>query len=875
MPLDPGTRLGPYEIVSPLGAGGMGEVYRAKDTRLDRTVAIKILAEQLSRDPIRKQRFEREAKAISGLNHPNICTLHDIGSQDGTEYLVMEYLDGESLAQRLLKGPLPSDQVLKVGREIADALDRAHRSCIIHRDLKPGNIMLTKTGAKLLDFGLARPASPTTSTVTLTASAAPQAPVTQEGTIVGTYQYMSPEQVEGKDLDARSDIFSLGAVLYEMVTGQRAFEGKSQLSVASAILEKEPAPISTLKPMSPRSLDHVIRRCLAKDPDDRWQTTRDVALELDSIMQSESVTQSGAVLHVQRGSYRKWFALGAATMLAVMVIVLVFLQLRGSPPAANVVRSSILPPLDSSFTPYNFSLSPDGTRLAFVAVGPDGMNHLWVRVLSAPSAQDISGTEDAIYPFWAPDSRRVGFFAEGKLKTVDTTGGAVKTLCDAPVGRGGTWNREGTIVFVSSVAGPLNRIPETGGDPVTLSLAPGQGNGNGYRWPYFLPDGKHFVYFFDWNTPGNSEVNGIYVGSLNGGSAKLISQDLKGNVEFSDGQLLYVRDRSLVAQPFNPDRLEFTGPAVIIAEQEVIEDNGGFHHAGFSASQNGTLVIQSSAAFSTRLIWYDGTGKELGQIPGSGFWDPRLSPDGRLLAVASDDARNGKYYVRVIDLASGRSTRITDGGKEGTPVWSSDGKRIAYTAIEGNSTAVYQVPFDGFGSPQLLVKGARKLLNDWSLDGHLVYMDFGKGLPFLGVYAEADQQVSEIGIGAEARFSPDGKWIARIEPRTRYQEIVVQPSSGPGVRIQISQGGGAQAVWRKDGKEIYYLSADRKIMAATFDPVRKIAGTPRTLFQTHVVGPTFVLFQYDVAPGHRFLINSLNPNSPLTLIANWPSIIAK
>jgi len=865
--------LGPYEILCELGSGGMGEVYRARDTRLGRDVAIKILPVELSADAARKQRFEREAKTISTLNHPNICVLHDVGSQDGVDYLVMECVEGETLAKRLQKGALPLDQVLKYGSQIADALDRAHRNGVVHRDLKPGNIMITPTGAKLLDFGLAKPAVEMASLATLTADAPAQLLVTQEGTIVGTFPYMSPEQIEGGEVDARSDIFSLGAVLYEMATGQRAFEGRTQASVAAAILERNPKSILSLVPVAPPALDRVVKQCLAKAKDERWQSAHDLHLQLNWIAEGVGA-DSISTGNKQLASTRYWVGWGVLGLLAVMLIV-VFLQPRGSPPSANVIRSSILPPLDSSFTPYNFSLSPDGTRLAFIAVGPEGLNHLWIRVLSAPSAQEISGTEDAIYPFWAPDSRRAGFFAEGKLKTVDTTGGAVKTLCDAPVGRGGTWNREGTIVFAPSVAGPLNRIPETGGEPIALSLGPGQGKGNGYRWPYFLPDGKHFVYFSDWNAPDNTEENGTYVGSLEGGGAKLISRDLKGNVEFSDGKLLYVRDRSLVAQPFNPDRLEFTGPAVIIAEQEVIEDNAGFHHAGFSVSQNGILVIQSSAAFSTRLIWYDSTGHELGQVPGSGFWDPRLSPDGRLLAVASDDLHNGKYYVHVIDLASGRSTRITDGGKEGTPVWSSDGKLIAYAATEGNSTAIYQIPADGSGSPQLLVRGAQKLLNDWSPDGRLVYMDFGKGLPFLGVYSEADRQVREIGIGAEAHFSPDGKWIARIEPRTRYQEIFVQSASGPGVRIQISQGGGAQAVWRKDGKEIYYLGPDRKLMAATFDPAKKMAGTPRALFQTHVVGPTFVLFQYDVAPDRRFLINSLNPNSPLTLIANWPSIIAK
>ena len=416
----------------------MGEVYRARDTRLDRTVAIKILPAHFSNDPVRKQRFEREAKAISGLNHPNICTLHDVGSQDGTD-LVMECVEGESLAQRLAKGPLPVDQVLKVGREMADALDRAHRSGIIHRDLKPGNIMLTKTGAKLLDFGLARPASPTTSIATLTASAAPQAPVTQEGTIVGTFQYMSPEQVEGKDLDARSDIFSLGAVLYEMVTGQRAFEGKSQLSVASAILEKEPAPISTLKPMSPRSLDHVIRRCFAKDPDDRWQTARDVALELNSIVQGDSSIPSTAGQVTQRrGSIREWFAWGIATVLILALAYFLSRPQVSTDLHQQTLHTSILPPDKHRIDRSNIGvLSPDGRFLAFPAYPSDGSPQLWLRPLDSLSARPLPGTEGVQSVFWSPDSKWIAFYSGGMLKKISLEGGAPQVICNAPAAREG------------------------------------------------------------------------------------------------------------------------------------------------------------------------------------------------------------------------------------------------------------------------------------------------------------------------------------------------------------------------------------------------------------------------------------------------------
>jgi serine/threonine protein kinase len=869
MALSPGTRLGPYEILGPLGAGGMGEVYRARDTRLERTVAIKVLPRELSADPERRQRLEREARAISSLSHPNICTLYDVGHQDGMDFLVMELLEGESLAERLQRGPLPFDQVLRTGMEIAAALHRAHRGGIVHRDLKPGNVMLTKSGAKLLDFGLAKAGA--AAAINRTDIPTASTPLTAQGTVVGTFQYMSPEQVEGKEVDGRSDIFAFGAVLHEMATGRRAFEGKTQASVAAAILERDPPPVSSLVPVSPPELDRVVRLCLPKDPDERWQSAHDIRVQLAWLAQGAEKGATGRQAATSPPA-RERLAWGVAAALLLIAAVLAVGTWRGGPPAAPVVRSSLLPTAGSSFVPYNFALSPDGTRLAYVAAGSDGRSMLWVRVLSAATSQEISGTEKASYPFWAPDSRRIGFFAEAKLKTVDTTDGVVKLLCEAPVGRGGSWSRDGTIVFAPSAATPIHRVAESGGEPVRVSPSPRQGSGQGHRWPFFLPDGKHFLYFSDWSAAEDPQGNGVYVGSVDGGPAKLISSDMTGNVEFASGRLLYLRDRSLMAQPFDPQRLAFTGPAVPVAEQEVIQDPG-FHHAGYSASQNGMVVIQSTSAFSTRLLWFDRTGKEVGRVPGVGYWDPRLSPDGRLLAVASDDARNGKTYIHVMDLARGISTRLTDGGSEGTPVWSRDGKRIVFATVQGSSVAIDEVPADSSGAPRLLVRGSLKMVNDLSPDGHVVYMDFAKGLPFLGVYSESDRQVTEFAVGGEARISPDGKWISRIEPRTRYQEVFVQPFPSGGRRIQISQGGGAQAVWRRDGKEIYYIAPDRKLMAAAFDPLKGTAGTPRALFQTHIVGPTFVLFQYDVAPDGRFLVNSLNPDSPLTLITNWPGMV--
>jgi eukaryotic-like serine/threonine-protein kinase len=426
MSLASGTRLGPYEIVAPLGAGGMGEVYRARDTRLDRTVAIKVLPQHLAHTPEARQRFEREARAVSALSHPHICTLHDVGSQDGVDYLIMEYLEGETLSARLEKGSLPLDVVLLYGVELADALDKAHRQGIVHRDLKPGNIMLTKSGAKLLDFGLAKAVVPPITGATLTAALTRTTPVTQQGTIVGTFQYMSPEQIEGKELDGRSDIFSLGTVLYEMLTGRRAFEGKTQLSVASAILEKEPAPICSSKPMTPATLDHAIRRCLAKDPEERWQTARDLALELKWI--GESGSQGGVPAPaIVRTKTRERLAWLAALVCALAAATFGVLHWSRAPERVRIVRSYVKAMPDSSFLLSGqisgFALSPDGLRLAYVAQTADGKKLLWVRPVDSLQAQALAGTEEATYPFWSPDSRTIGFFAAGKLKKIDGSGG--------------------------------------------------------------------------------------------------------------------------------------------------------------------------------------------------------------------------------------------------------------------------------------------------------------------------------------------------------------------------------------------------------------------------------------------------------------------
>jgi serine/threonine protein kinase len=859
----------------------MGEVYCAKDTRLDRIVAIKVLPPQLCEKLNAKQRFEREARVISSLQHPHICTLYDVGHQDGIDYLVMEYLEGESLAHRFAKGELPLEEVLKWGIEICDGLEQAHRRGIVHRDLKPGNIMLTKTGAKLLDFGLAKPfeVAPVETLTSLPASskaldAQEEKPLTTEGAIIGTLRYMSPEQLEGKEADARSDIFALGTVLYEMATGKRAFEGKSQASIIAAILERDPPPISSLQPRSPPIFDMVVKICMTKNPDERWQTVHDVKLQLQWIAGSGS--QASVSVSLAPGPARRrlsrlvpWVVAAICLLAAIAFATHTLLR---SPQPVQLVRSSLPPPENSSFLPYNFALSPDGAHLAFVALGPDGKTTLWVRSLSAPGAQQLNGTEGAAFPFWSPDSRAIGYFAGGRLKTVDFLSGAVQILCDAQFGFGGTWNRDGTILFAPSLYGPLNRVPATGGTPAPATNIPRQGSVQAHRWPFFLPDGKHFLYFAQWSSPADPQGDGLYVGSLDSGDAKLISPELTGNVLFASDHLLYVRDRRVIAQPFDPTRLKTMGSAVPISEQE-LEKHPATLVSGLSVSLDGVLVFQSAADSPSRLVWYDSSGKEQSQLPEIGYKDPAFSPDGRFLAVSSDDERNGKHFIRVYDLQRGISTRLTDGGDEQLPVWSHDGKRIDYHPAVIGADA-YEVSADGSGSPQVLLKGGFGIPNDWSPEGQLVFMTISKEhpVPSLAIYSAADHQVTQFAPqGVEAKFSPDGRWIAYVAGG-----IFIQPFPGPGARIHVSNSG-AQPRWSHDGRQIFYTQPDRKLMAVSFDPQKKSASAPRLLFQTRIVAPNFASWQYDVAIDGRFLINSLpsNTSSPLTLLTGWDAVLPR
>lgn len=885
MPLSRGVRLGPYEILDALGAGGMGEVYRAIDTRLERTVAIKILPAQLSSDPVRKQRFEREAKTISSLNHPHICVLHDVGQQDGIDYLVMECVEGETLAKRLEKGVLPLEQVLRYGMQIADALDKAHRNGVVHRDLKPANIMLTSTGAKLLDFGLAKATVPLTSAATLTAEIR-NSPVTEQGTILGTFQYMSPEQVEGKEIDGRSDIFSLGAVLYEMLTGTRAFGGKSQLSVASAILEKEPEPISSVKPMTPPALDHAIRGCLAKDREERWQTARDLALELKWF--AESGGQAVSAVRVETRETGSWLSLLPWALCAVLAAGLVAgaMWWHGGKNAGQTTYFSA--PL--SFPARDMAVAPNGHTVAVVGYREsERTTVLWLYEVGGRDARSVAETEAASFPFWSPDGKSLAFFGDGKLKKVNLADGPVQTICDAPAGRGGSWNKDGVIVFTPS--GNLNdglyRVPASGGTPTQITIPDPSRGENSHRWPMFLPDGRHFLYLAA-NLSGKMDQDAIYVGALDSQAKKFVTKATGNAAYAAPGYLLYYREKSLFAQRFDADKVELSGEAVPLSTDVAYLPR--IRRAVYAASDGGVLVAQSGSGVSlSRLVWYDRKGNEIGAVGKPDVYaNVALAPNGKTVALDKADMGSQNTDVWTYDLQRDSTKRLTfDPAIDSTPMWSPDGTRLLFASNRGHHFGLYVKNADGADEEKLLAMEASDKADaypsDWSRDGKYILYE-SAGRLWITALPELKTRVF-VNVPATAKngqFSPDGRWVAYTSNESGKWEIYV--TSFPEVRgkWQLSSAGGTQPRWRGDGKELFFLASDGKMMAvpvtagANFD-----AGAPVTLFQANPreLVATSERVTYDVTKdGQRFLINTQVKNAetqPMSVILNWQAGLKK
>ena len=876
MPLAQGTKLGPYEIDTPLGSGGMGEVYRAKDTRLERPVAIKILPAHLSSDPVRKQRFEREAKTISSLNHPHICVLYDVGSQDGVDYLVMECVEGETLAARLEKGPLPQEQVLKYGVQIAEALDIAHRNGVVHRDLKPGNIMLTRGVAKLLDFGLAKPAVPLATLATLTAAAPRPSPVTQEGTIVGTFQYMSPEQVEGKELDGRSDIFSLGAVLYEMLTGKKAFEGKSQLSVASSILEKEPEAICTVKPLTPPALEHAIGLCLAKNPEERWQTAKDLAQELRWVSESSGQARRGGA---GESLVRKKLAWTVAGVLGLLLIVAGVFWRQTGPTAHRSFYYAALP-----VTAGDVALAPDGRTAAIVGYSVTSRrNVIWIYELGKEGSRSLPDTEGADYPFWSPDGKSIGFFADGKMKKLELSSGQVRTICDAPAGRGGTWNKADVIVFspYSRQAG-LYRVTAAGGTPQALTQPDASRRETSHRWPMFLPDGKQFL-FMAATFSGYKDVDAIFVGSLDSKQTKFIVAADANAAYAEPGFLLYYRDKTLLAQPFDTQNLTLKGePVDLLSDIQYVRQ---VKKVAFAVSNDGLLLAQGGGpgvVGYSQAKWFDRSGKELGELDKPGVYgNVAIAPNDLAVAVDRFDlpSLNNMDIWAYPSWHESTGRRLTfDPGYDGAAVWSPDGSEILFSSNRQVTLDLYIKKADGGQEERnALHDPYDKLANDWSRDGRYILYRHADELQYAtlpGFTSKAYLKAS--GILRNGQFSPDGKWVAYNSNETGKWEIYVTSFPEPHGKWQISTTGGEQPRWRGDGRELFYLSLDGRMMGVPVSTGASFSsGAPVALFQANPAVPVSYLniFGYAVTrDGQRFLINTvMKPEEriPISVVLNW------
>jgi len=880
MTLTSGTKLGPYEIQSALGAGGMGEVYRARDTRLERDVAIKVLPGSLSSDLNLRQRLEREAKAVSKLSHPHICTLHDVGHQDGVDFLVMELVEGETLEQRLSKGPLPPEQTLRIASQIAEALAKAHKLGITHRDLKPGNVMLTKTGAKLMDFGLAKQSGPAPLAAALTEMTMEQAKLTSEGMLVGTFQYMAPEQLEGKEADARADIFALGELIYEMATGKPAFSGKSRASLIAAILTTEPPPMAGLQPMTPVGLERVVKKCLAKDPDERWQSASDLAAELKWI--AEGGAEVGAARQAVAGHPKwqrvSWILAGAFFLLTLAGGMAWWTASHQRQPAMSF--SAAVP-----FAANDLALSPDGRVLAMVGYyAPTNDYILWTHEVGSRKTTSLEGTHGASFPFWSPDGRSIGFFADGKVKKIDASGGLVQVLCGAPNGRGGAWNRDDTVIFAPDALGPLLRVSSSGGTPVELTKVDTARAEVGHRWPVFLPDQRHFLYLAA-NFSGRAGINAIYVGSLDSNEKKFVVNTSSNAFYSEPGYLVYMRDQTLVAQPFDLRNFSLSGEPHTLTDEVLYFPQ--VYRAVFSVAGPQVLVAQTGkGVYLSQLTWFDRNGKTVG-LSGKPSWyaNVKLSPDGRRIATdqTDQDGRNVDLWVQ--DPARDTTTRLTfDPALDTTPTWSPDGRKLVYSSNRSLNFKLYLKNADGSGSDEEIAEVGGDAFNslDWSRDGKYILTRRRNELWYLTLADRTLKPLVQGWLVKAAQFSPDGRWVAYASNESGSMEVYVTPFPSGNGKWQVSSGGGQEPKWRRDGKELFYLSPDSKMMAAPVSTGASFeSGSPAALFQTHrrQAISSQDTFSYDVsADGQRFLIATQldeSATAPLSVFLNWTSAMEK
>ncbi|MGD0840712.1 MAG: protein kinase [Candidatus Acidiferrales bacterium] len=905
MALASGTRLGTYEVVGPLGVGGMGEVYRARDSKLRREVALKVLPDAFAADAERLGRFHREAQLLASLNHPNIAAIYGFEDSGNVHAFVMELVEGPTLADRVKMGAMPIGEALPIAKQICEALEFAHERGIVHRDLKPANVKVTPDGAvKVLDFGLAKALETQDAAANISNSPTLTIGSTRAGMILGTAAYMAPEQAKGRSADRRSDIWAFGCVLYEMLSGKQPFSGETVSDTLAEVLKVDP-DWSALPADTPASIQKLLRRCLLKDPKQRLQAIGEARIAIEQTLNPSAqasasgfdvaapVSVAAAAPAATQPPWRRALPWAAAALLFTTTALFAILYWREASVPARSVRSNILAPDQATFdfaassgTP---AVSPDGKRLVFVAHDTGGKAMLWVRELDSLSARPLEGTQGASFPFWSPDSLFVGFFASGKLMKIDVSGGPAQTVCDAPNGRGGAWSAGGVIVFTPKVSGSLEQVSAAGGSSTPLASLSTTNGLLTVRWPVFLPDGNHFLYW-----AGNpfavagSGPNGIYVASLDGKAGQFLFP-ADSDALYASGYLLFLRGETLMVQTFDAADLKLSGDAVPIAEH--VANPEKFRLGHFSVSQHGELVYSEAEADRSQVAWLDSAGKQLSTVGDPGLIQGlRLSPDGKTLAEAYEDPQSSNIDLWLVDLARGVPTRLTfDPSAHGWPTWSPDGSEIAFSSTTSGNLSIYEKAANGTGNSQPLIDDtSEKMLGDWSRDGrYIAYsrLDTQGGgglniwiLPLFGDKKPFPLVQSQFNLLTPA-FSPDGKWLAYSSDESGKREVFVVSFPQGGGKWQVSSGGGSQPRWRADGKGLFYISEDNKLMSVEIQEqgASLAIGKTQTLFQSNAFTGTGA--SYDVtSDGRKFIVASpLAPTSttPLTLVTNWSAALKK
>jgi eukaryotic-like serine/threonine-protein kinase len=900
MPIASGTRLGVYEVVAQIGAGGMGEVYRAHDTRLNRNVALKVLPEAFSRDMERMARFEREAKVLASLNHTNIAAIYGFEESGPIRALVMELVEGPTLADRILSGAIPLEEALPIAKQVADAVEYAHDKNVIHRDLKPANIKVTADGTvKVLDFGLAKAMSDDVAEINMANSPTLSMAATQAGIILGTAADMSPEQAKGKPVDRRADVWAFGVILYEMLTGKQLFEGETIADTLAHVITKDPS-LDTLPATTPPAIRTLLRRCLDRNLKRRLVHIGEARILLEDVISGVAPVAPDSIPSANVPSEaNRWIPWAACALAVALLAIVSFVHFREVAPLLPSLRFDIPPPEKTALA--MFKLSPNGRYAALVAA-QGGSNQLWVRSLDSAEARLLPGTDDAAYPFWSPDSSYIGFFARGKLKKISLNGGPAQSICDAPGGRGASWNRDGIIIFAPKISSGLFRVPGTGGTPEAVTKVTTPGVSDGQRFPEFISGGNQFTFFYQTEQP---ESFGIYVGSLDGKPPVRISPDASNAIYAASsangrsGYLLFVRENTLLAQPFDPAGLRLTGEAIPIAESVSFSTTAG--NGAFSAAENGLLAYRTGAASGVReWVWMDRQGRRLSAVTKPAvITSGAMSPDEKTLAYEIFEP-NGSSDLWLQDLSRGAASRFTFEPRISSfPVWSPDGSQIAFSLrpTAGVSFVIARKPVSGNGKQEVLLPvRVNGYPWDWTPDGKfIVYSDTGETtnydlwlLPLAGDHKPISLLQTKFN-ETRAQFSPDGQWVAYVSDESGKLEVYVQPMPATGGKWQVSTSGGDQPPWRKDGKELYYLAADGKLTAV---PVKTIAssssnfeiGPPQPLFPVpDIVGSGGITSRYSYQPsadGKRFLVDVPAGGEgvaqpPITMTLNWQATLKK